>query len=74
MNQKHFISTTTMPVLVATGPGMVVMCNEELLSIKSHDLLITSCDFLLIRFVGLECKCLSHHQILAKKCFKSTSS
>ena len=37
MNQKHFISTTTMPVLVATAPGMVVMCNEELLSIKSHD-------------------------------------
>ena len=49
---------------MATKPSRVVTYNEELPSIKSHDLVILISP---IRFVGLECKCPSRHQYLILK-------
>ena len=63
--KKHFFYTITMPIV--TKPGRVVTYNKELPFIKSHPfyhvvylvILIS-----LIRFVGLESKCLNRHRFL----------
>ena len=67
INQKHFISTTRIPM--ATKPGRVITYYEELPSIKPNEpLIMCSSDFdFSLQLVGLECQCLSRHRLLVLK-------